>query len=230
MKRKGRNMKNKKVIDTIIFDAGGVIFYINEFRNQIIKRVLFSIGYKEKVIEKALLSGKKFDSNYFDEYGDICTWQDEKKWLEAKYSFIANVVDNGNTELADRLMILAFDTFQYKLFEDTVPTLEKLKSKYNLSVLSNATASLDWAFDYLDIRKYFDKVIISSYEKCIKPNEELYIIALNKLSKSPEQCIFIDDKIENVEAARDLGIKSFHLVRKNGRTLKDFEDYLETIN
>lgn len=223
-------MKNIKKVDTIIFDAGGVLFYINEFRNPIIKRVLSSMGYEEKVIEKALLSGKQFDSNYFDNNGDIYTWQDEKKWLKAKYSSIANVGDNTNTELADKLMILAFDTFQYKLFEDTVNTLEKLKSKYYLSVLSNATASLDWAFDYLDIRKYFDKVIISSYEKCNKPNKDLYIIALNKLNKKPEQCIFIDDRIENIEAAEDLGIESFHLVRDNGSTLKDFEIYLEDIN
>ena len=223
-------MKNIKTIDTIIFDAGGVLFYINEFRNQIIKRVLSSIGYEEKVIDNALLSSKKFDSNYFDNNKNICTWQDEKKWLNAKYSYIANIVDNDNTELADQLKILAFDTFQYKLFEDTISTLEKLKSNYNLSVLSNATASLDWAFDYLDIRKYFDKVIISSYEKCNKPNKDLYIIALNKLSKTPDQCIFIDDRIENIEAARDLGIKSFHLVRKNGSTLKDFEHYLDNIS
>jgi|GEM_PF-1821046 len=223
-------MKNMKTIDTIIFDAGGVLFYINEFRNQIIKRVLSSKGYEEKIIQKALLSAKQFDLNYFDNNGDIYTWQDEKKWLNDKYSHIANVVDKTNTELADQLMILAFDTFQYKLFEDTINTLEKLKSKYNLSVLSNATASLDWAFDYLDIRKYFDKVIISSYEKCNKPNKNLYIIALNKLNKRPEQCVFIDDRIENIEAARELDIESFHLVRDKGNTLKDFEDYLEDIN
>jgi HAD superfamily hydrolase (TIGR01509 family) len=223
-------MDRNGAIDTIIFDAGGILFYINEFRNSIMERVLFSLGYDELIVKKAIDSGKLFDKHYFSVHDDICTWDDEKKWLEARSSIIANVVDDGNLELADRLKYLAFDTFQYQLFDETVDVLRRLRCKYNLSVLSNATASLDWAFDNLDIRQYFDEVIISAYEKCVKPNEKLYQIALERLKKNSNQCVFIDDKVENVEAAIKLGIKGYHLDRGTGQTLLDFESFLNEQN
>jgi len=215
-------MAKRQIIDTIIFDAGGVLFYINEFRNTIIKRVLFSMGYSELIIIKGLESVNDFDLKYFKSDNNICSWEDERKWLDARYKFLANVIDKGNLELADRLKYVAFDTYQYKLFDETIDVLNRLKKSYKLCVLSNATASLDWAFDFLDIRKYFEEVIISSYENCFKPDEKLYYIALEKLNKKSSQCVFIDDKIENVIAAEKIGINGYHLTRNNN----DFEKYL----
>lgn len=222
-------MAKNQTIDTIIFDAGGVLFFINEFRNSIMERVLYSMGYVEATVVRAIESGKTFDKHYFTVHNDICTWDDEKKWLEARSSVIANTVDDGNLELADRLKYLAFDTFQYHLYDETIAVLDRLKENYNLSVLSNATASLDWAFDNLDIRRYFDHVIISSYEKCAKPNKKLYKIALDTIGKQAANCVFIDDKVENVIAANNLGIIGYHLVRADGKTLIDFEDYISTL-
>ncbi|MBN2899874.1 MAG: HAD-IA family hydrolase [Clostridia bacterium] len=220
-------MNGEQKVDTIIFDAGGVLFYINEYRNTVMTRILKSLGYEEKLIQEALETGKAFDAHYYRIYGDIVTWQDEKKWLKLRSDVIANAVDVNNEDLADRLSVLAFDTFQYQLFEETEKVLERLQQDYKLCVLSNATASLDWAFDYLDIRKYFDEVIISAYEQCAKPDQKLYHIALDRLGKSSHQCLFIDDKLENVEAARDLGMRSFHLIRQEGETLEDFVSFIE---
>lgn len=219
-------MNKTSQIDTIIFDAGKVLVYISEFRCEVIKRVLKSAGYDDTKIKEALDAGIQFDQEYFSMHEAISTWDDEKKWLEKRAKVIANVIEEGNSELSDKLQYLAFDTFQYKLYDETIGVLERLKEKYSLSVLSNATASLDWAFDYLDIRKYFDEVIISSYEKCEKPDTRLYQIALNRLNVSAEQCIFIDDRIENVNAAIDVGMQAYHLDRKAGNTLLDFEKYL----
>lgn len=222
-------MSKNRAIDTIIFDAGGVLFYINEFRNSIIERILYSMGYEEASVVKAIESGKAFDRHFFSLHDDICTWDDEKKWLEGRASAIANAADAGNLELADRLRYLAFDTFQYRLYDETVEVLDRLKENYSLSVLSNATASLDWAFDYLNIRRYFDHVIISSYEKYAKPDKRLYEIALKRIGKDAKNCIFIDDKIENVDAANQIGIIGYHLVREEGKTLIDFESFISDI-
>lgn len=219
-------MKEFKNVDTIIFDAGGVLFFINEYRNTIIERVLLSMGYDEDKVKKAVDIGNEFDTYYFGRGNSIRTWNDEKKWLQLRSDVISKAVDDGNEELMDRLSYLAFDTFQYKLFDETVEVLERLKERYTLSVLSNATASLDWAFDYLDIRKYFDHVVISAYEACEKPEKKIYEIALERLNKSPEKCVFIDDKIINVEKAESLGIQGYHMNRSTGETLYDFEKIL----
>lgn len=213
-------------VDTIIFDAGGVLFYINEYRNAVMSRILTSKGFSQEKIKSALDLGAEFDRYYFSRGNDIVDWKDEKKWLTLRTDVISKALDDDDQTLADQLKYLALDTFQYTLFDETIEILERLKSNYKLTVLSNATASLDWAFDYLGIRQYFDEVIISSYEKCAKPSEKIYNIALNKVNRDPDQCIFIDDKVENVEVAQSIGLNTFHLKREVGMSLYDFENHL----
>ncbi len=219
-------MEQRKSRDTIIFDAGGVLFQIKEFRNSIVNRVLLSMKYDQTKIDLALEKAKEIDRLYCSEADKITSWSDEKEWLTRRYSKIVEIVDPGNFELRDKLFLLTFDTFQYELYDETIEVLERLKKQYNLVVLSNATASLDWSFDLLDLRKYFSEVVISSYERCIKPDLKLFEITLDRINKQGERCVFIDDKIENVNAATELGILGFHLDRKLGMTLSDFENAL----
>ena len=94
-----------------------------------------------------------------------------------------------------------------------------------MGIISNALPSLDWSFDTLKIRKYFQNIIISAYEGVDKPNKAIYVLGVKKLGCKFEECIFIDDKIENVEAAESLGMKGFYLDRKKD-TLKVLIDLL----
>lgn len=41
-----------------------------------------------------------------------------------------------------------------------------------------------------------------------KPEKECYKILLDKYKLIPSECIFIDDNLQNIEAARTLGIQS----------------------
>lgn len=210
----------------IIFDAGGVLFYINEFRNDIIRRVMSSQGYQDEIIEYGITQLKNHDSEYFKKY-EIVTWTDEKKWLISRANYLCSTMNTDNDELKDKIFMLTLDTFQYHLYDETIDVLEKLIVEHRLYVLSNSTASLDWAFDLLGIRKYFKDVIISSYTGLVKPDEKIYKFALKQIGQEAEHCIFIDDRMENVLASRNCGIESFHLIRDNGMTLNDFVIYLE---
>ena len=214
-------------ITTIIFDAGGVLFYINEKRNDIAKRLLKSLGYTTENIDRAIKEGEVFDEMYFCKHKWIYSWKEEKEWLQGRYNAIANSIDASNQCLSDKLFILTMDTYQYVLYDETMGILENLKNNFNLGVLSNALPSLDWAFEYLGIRQYFDNIIISAYEGVEKPNREIYVTAVDKLGSSYEECIFIDDKIENVEAAISLGIHAIHLDREKD-TLKVLLELLES--
>lgn len=44
--------------------------------------------------------------------------------------------------------------------------------------------------------------------------KKLYKIAMNSLNVKAEECIFIDNKIKNVEAAERLGLRGVYLYRK----------------
>jgi putative hydrolase of the HAD superfamily len=77
---------------------------------------------------------------------------------------------------------------------------------FKLAVLSNA-ASLQEVVnvvgDYFDM---FDHFIISAEVGYIKPEPQIYQIALDKLGLLPPEVIFIDDRPDFVAAAHALGI------------------------
>lgn len=59
---------------------------------------------------------------------------------------------------------------------------------------------------YKDFFALFDGWVVSGQEKVIKPDYALYDILLKRYNLNPEQCIFIDDQIENVRTALDNNI------------------------
>jgi epoxide hydrolase-like predicted phosphatase len=95
---------------------------------------------------------------------------------------------------------------------EMIEFLKELKRKnHKLYVLSNLTLE---AADLLE-KKYtiwelFDGIIFSSRIKLIKPSPEIYQYILNKFSLIPEETVFLDDLIENVDAAVREGINGIH--------------------
>lgn len=213
-------------ISTIIFDAGGVLLFIKRRRSDIAKGLLLSMGYEIEAINQALQIGDEFDEKYFSNHTWIYNWKEEKEWLLGRYNVIAKYLDENNDNLGDKLFMLTFDTNEYALYPETVEVLESLKDNFKLGIISNALPSLDWSFDTLQIRKYFKDIIISAYEGVEKPNKAIYVSGIEKLGCKFEECIFIDDKIENVKAAECLGMRGFYLDR-NKDTLKALKDLLE---
>ena len=51
-----------------------------------------------------------------------------------------------------------------------------------------------------------DKYVVSSAVKLAKPEPAIYQLLLSKYNLKPEECVFIDDRVDNVNAAKALGI------------------------
>ncbi len=105
--------------------------------------------------------------------------------------------------------------------EENVALLPKLKSAgYKLYVLSNfSRGSFEYVRNKFDFFNYFDGIIVSSHHLTIKPEEKIYRILLETYNLVPEECLFIDDKAENVLAASKFGIHTIHLA--DHRLLKE---------
>lgn len=52
----------------------------------------------------------------------------------------------------------------------------------------------------------FDGIIVSSKVRLIKPDVRIYELLCNTYGLKPQECLFVDDRLENVEAARKIGI------------------------
>lgn len=54
----------------------------------------------------------------------------------------------------------------------------------------------------------FDGVVVSGKVKMVKPNANIYQYFFQTYHLEPADCIFIDDRLENVQAAEALGMRS----------------------
>lgn len=155
-----------------------------------------------------------------------------------KKQFIENTFENKNWHLMDK-GDLAFEDAR-KLFIKTNPKYEKIindlfdngltlclnKNKNNISLLKKYK---DKGYDiyYLSnmpsetfeiLRKetnFFDDTciggVVSAHIKMIKPNKDIYEYFLQKFDLKAEECLFIDDNINNVNSAAEMGINAVQL-------------------
>ncbi len=81
------------------------------------------------------------------------------------------------------------------------------KGKYVFGIISNNYKEAEEVvLNKYKIPKFYD-IFVSSYDLGIlKPNKEIYELALKKINLPANQCLFIDDSGENVEGAEKVGM------------------------
>ena len=99
-------------------------------------------------------------------------------------------------------------------FDLSIIVLKKLKKlNYECYVLSNWSAEtfLGMTDDY-PFLKLFDGLLISGEDKLMKPDSAIYELAINRFNLIPQETVFIDDKLENIQVAKILQLNTIHLV------------------
>ena len=85
----------------------------------------------------------------------------------------------------------------------------EMKEKgYGLYVLSNASPLFYEYFPRFGHIEIFDGMVVSCDYHVLKPDERIYRILLEKFHLKPEECLFFDDRPENVQGAREVGMNS----------------------
>lgn len=142
------------------------------------------------------------------------------------------------------LSLLGYDNPQYHMrdYIENFLTLdsgfiafaEKFHCKYDFVLLSNDVS--EWSAHitkYHRLNKYFSHKIVSGDVKCRKPDRKIFEIALATAGKKPDECIFIDNSVENLKTAAALGINSILFNRDNveydGAVVNSFDEVAEMI-
>lgn len=117
---------------------------------------------------------------------------------------------------------------KYEKFPEIWELLPKLKEYYKLAVINNGNALAKKYWDERFDFSIFDAFVNSAIEGVRKPNPEIYLITCKRLGKRPEDCLFMDDSLENVEAANKLGMKTVWWNKEEGRdkALERFKFFL----
>ena len=106
------------------------------------------------------------------------------------------------------------------IINGTVEILSQLKEKnVPLYVLSNWAAETfaltSHQFEFLN---WFDGIIISGERGIKKPDPAIYSLLLSEFNLNPKECVFIDDRKINIQAAEQFGIRG--IVFDNAHSLK----------
>jgi epoxide hydrolase-like predicted phosphatase len=91
---------------------------------------------------------------------------------------------------------------------DLLAFIHKLRSRIRTGVISNSWLGSRRVMAKWIAPEIFDAIVFSAEEKCRKPEEKIYRIALERLGLAPEEAMFFDDFPENVDAARRIGISA----------------------
>jgi 2-haloacid dehalogenase len=106
----------------------------------------------------------------------------------------------------------------------TVEILRELKDAgYPLYGLSNWPAE-KWrqVSPRYEFFGWFDDIVISGEVKLAKPDPAIFLLLLERIGRPAEECLYIDDALHNIEAARELGFQTiqFESPEQLGRDLK----------
>ena len=102
-----------------------------------------------------------------------------------------------------------------------VEFIESLRPRYKTAILSNAWSNAREAFvDIYGLGGVMDEIVISAEERLAKPDPRIFQVAAERLGVRPEEAVFVDDMLLNVEAARALGFCGVHF-RETDQAIAD---------
>lgn len=188
-------------IKNIIFDLGNVIIDLDLAKTD--SELATLLG--EDFIEKLKSQNKQIIFNEF-EMG-LCS---EREFIETLQS-VANQV------VSYRRLVDAWNAMLLKTPLHRLEMLEKLKSEYQVFLLSNTNEThLAWVYDDLSKMygildfdtRFFHKPYYSHIINLRKPNTDIYEFVLKDAGLVASETLFIDDNADNIAGANKVGIKT----------------------
>ncbi len=133
-----------------------------------------------------------------------------------------NLAPDEHPDLETRFF--AGDRVDYEL----VDFIRSLKPEHKIGIISNAWSQLPELLGRWEIRDAFDVIVGSGDVGVTKPAPRIYHLALEGLGVQPEDAIFVDDFIENVDGARAIGMHAIHF-KSPGQAKGDLKQLLELL-
>ncbi|OGL30771.1 hypothetical protein A3F37_04095 [Candidatus Saccharibacteria bacterium RIFCSPHIGHO2_12_FULL_41_12] len=118
----------------------------------------------------------------------------------------------GLESVTDIPAIVIQSEIDQELWPDTdlIAFIKELNKSYKIGLLSNAGQE-EIAIIFRDkVDALFDATAISYELGVVKPNTEIFVACAKRLGVKPEDCLFIDDSMVNIEAAEKLGMKTLY--------------------
>jgi glucose-1-phosphatase len=198
-------LSNMGNIKNVLFDLGGVILDIDPARGL---EAFRKLGVPDMVASNIRYNEK----DIFLEF---------EKGLISEKQFIEKIKQMSGVHMIDEEVLAAWNTILQDLPKERVDMLHKLhhSSRFRVFLLSNTNPTHirlsnqmlreQTGIESLEI--LCEKAYYSYRLQMRKPDAEIFHYVLDDSSLKPEETLFVDDSKVNIDAARQLGIESFHL-------------------
>jgi putative hydrolase of the HAD superfamily len=196
----------------IIFDLGGVIVDIDP---PLSYSAIANLAQQPLTLEEFLLAHEQLFLDY-------------EKGMISSHDFRNGIRKALNSTAADADIDIAWNSMLLHVPLERLQLLEKLKDRYQLFVLSNTNEIHVPAFNKIvekisgqhDIAHFFHNVHYSHLMQMRKPEPQIYqaVLELNRLI--PQETLFVDDRYENILAAQEAGMHTFHVTEN-----RDIQEY-----
>ncbi len=183
------------MITTLIFDIGNVLAGFTW------KEHMEGLGYDDEMTERIARATVKHP-----------LWNEVDRGVMKEEDIIQGCVDSDPEIEYDIRRVLKDMSTIITRYDYAIPWIQDLKKKgYRTLYLSNfsSRAETDCAHA-LDFIPYMDGGILSYQEKIIKPMPEIYQLLIDRYNLVPEECVFMDDTVANLEGAEKFGIHTIH--------------------
>lgn len=195
-------------VSSIVFDVGQVLFAYNP--EKVIDDILPNTPHKKEYLTHL------FDAPIWHrlDRGDLSM---EEALLE-----LSPFVNHHPQQVEDMRTLIHHFALHLELIPESKDLFLALKKTHPVYILSNFQ---DRPFDQLleaqPFMKEADGMVVSAKVKMAKPESEIYLHLLKEYGLDASTCLFIDDREENIEACRQVGMQGivFHSPQQLEREL-----------
>lgn len=147
--------------------------------------------------------------------------------LNERHRIIFDAYESGKMSLDEYLQLLIFyeprsftaDEFKEFMFEqskpyaDMIALVSNLKRQYQLQTIAvnNEGREInEYRIREFKLKEFIDFFASSCYVHGRKPDKDIYHAALDFAQVTPEETIYLDDRLVFIQAAKQLGIQTIH--------------------
>ncbi len=201
-----------KKYSNIIFDFGGVIININP--------ELVVNQFKKLGMNNTNMIGEEYKKNgLFDRL---------EKGIISPEDFRTEIRKHLSQNVSDLQIDDAWNAMLLDLPYERLALIKELRKNHKVYLLSN-TNIIHWECysKYVldtygeELSSFFDKDYYSHCMNLRKPDKAIYTAVLEQEQLNPAETLFIDDMLQNVEAARSVGMDAHFLDIEKGETILD---------
>ena len=203
----------RQPVKGIFFDLGWTLVYPLsgdwEFTQPAQK--LFNWEVYQSLPKERTAAVRKEANDYLEAHHHISTLEEEYDRMLQYFTIVAQKLPELGATRQDIEATALEKVYQsqhtYNLMEDAIPTLEALKGRCKLGIISDTWPSIVPVLERFGILPYFDAITYSFQLGCFKPNPRMFQDALSKMGLPAQECVFIDDVARNLEGAAKVGIQ-----------------------